>query len=178
MYGLTDFGFALDPKWIFPELADGQKQYWRKKIIRQYITALIPILFVLASCVYIVWFEDPGYYAIAAIAALAGILFLTVYVRRKTLDLRKIVWQDLAVKRAEADKNGIDTALCNLARLMVGVSGYPVTKEGKEKLEAHFRQCPQCGQSGTFKHDLLSGISLTKEIREELENHFGPCEFK
>lgn len=177
MYGLTDFGFELDPKWIFPELADGQKQYWRKKIIRQYAMALMPILFVLASCIFIVRFKDPRYYAIAAIA-LAGTLFLTGYIRRKTLELRKRVWQDLAVKQAVAEKNGIDIMFCNLARLMVGVSGYPTTKEGKEKLEAHFRQCSQCGKSGAFQHDLLSGVSLTEEIKKELEKHFGPCEFK
>ncbi|HOX30548.1 MAG TPA: hypothetical protein P5080_05155 [Candidatus Paceibacterota bacterium] len=178
MYGLTDFGFELDPKWIFPELADGQKQHWRNKIIRQYSITLIPILFVLASCVYIAWFKDPGYYAIAAIAAFAGTLFLVGYTRQKTLKLREAAWQNLAVKKIVADENGIDTTLCNLAYLMVSVSGYPTTATGKEKLEAHFRKCSQCGQPGAFTHGLLSGVSLTKEIKEELAKHFGACEFK
>lgn len=178
MCGIADMGFELDPKWIFPSLTDGQKKHWQKKIAWQYFIALMPVLFALACCIFVVRFNDPGNYAIVAVAAFAASLFLLGFTRYKTLKLREFVWRDLAAKEVLAKDQGIDPSLCHLVRLMVAVSGYPKTPGGKEKLEDHFRKCSQCSAPGAFQHDLMTGASLTNEIKEELEQHFGPCEFK
>lgn len=101
--GLLDLGFSLDEKGLFPGLTEEQKKEWRNSVINAYIQGPGIYLAAYITVVFVTAYANPeglnAYFSVTILLLLGLVILGSAYfVRKETLERRKLVWMASSIK--------------------------------------------------------------------------------